>query len=267
MSERVSSAVGRARAGKPRMRTPREMGALGTGFATLTLVTPRQLLESPRQVFDLPAPVIHGVYTLRGKGLGNRSGDEPVTAAVGSSYRESSHREGECLPLHADAVVPMVGGPGQSVPLDSARLVAQADQPIRCERGSELCGESVCGSRRQHTRKHRARAVRGYACQPGHADTAHGSAHSWLCQPSQRHRCERRWDKTRPVSPYAARDGRPRSPARGRARCRCPGVSPSRFWGEYRFSCTLSCTMRNASRPSGINPATICHTWRAVSRA
>ena len=73
---------------QPGQITARQVIALRTGFATLTLFAPRQLLEFAVQLLDLPAP---GILVLN-VGGGERAfwmiGNHPLNVAVWGNHLE-----------------------------------------------------------------------------------------------------------------------------------------------------------------------------------
>ena len=89
MVERLVQLLGFDREGEPSMITTRQMIALGTRFAALTLFATRQLLESSVQFFDLPAHVVRVLSDVGGQGLIWAIGDDPVNVAVWGNYRPS----------------------------------------------------------------------------------------------------------------------------------------------------------------------------------
>jgi hypothetical protein len=64
------------------MITAGQVSALRSRHPTLALLTPRQLLESPVQFFDLPAHVTRVCRHLRRSGLIEVIGNDPVNVAV-----------------------------------------------------------------------------------------------------------------------------------------------------------------------------------------
>ena len=64
------------------MITTRQVIALGAGSPTLTLLGPRQLLESAMQFFDLPAYVTCVFRDLRRQRLLQVISNDPVNVAV-----------------------------------------------------------------------------------------------------------------------------------------------------------------------------------------
>ncbi len=66
------------------------MIALGARFATLTLLTARQLFQAPMPFFHVPTHVAHVLSHLRGYRIIQLIGDEPVNAAVCPIFRKAN---------------------------------------------------------------------------------------------------------------------------------------------------------------------------------
>lgn len=89
------------------------MGALGTGFATFTLLTAGQLFQVTVQLIDLPAHGILILNVLRGERAGWVVADHPLNVTVWGDHLESLHAKGHFLEFHRHALLKRSGVPRQ----------------------------------------------------------------------------------------------------------------------------------------------------------